>query len=149
MIYKLCLAAALTLISFNLSAAPAEAEEESDYNKCLQASKEFTDDETAICMSGEVKRLDKAIANLYQNTFLKVERIKKWNNGNGMFRGNIKDMQDHFNSYRSRFCSFYATTMEIYSGSQMYLRNECMMKLTTEYYQRLSQMAIDFDADLD
>ena len=147
MIYKLFLAAAITLYSFNVSAA--EEKKMSDYDRCLQASTEFTDEETAICMSGEIKRLDKAIARLYQNTFLKVERINKWNNGNGMFRGNIKDMQDHFNAYRARYCSFYATTMQIYSGSQTYLRNDCMMKLTTDYYRRLLQISRDFDADLD
>lgn len=159
MIYKFGLALILTtamFAAFNPATAQqpvavidAVESEENDYNKCLQASKEFSDEETALCMSGEIKRLDQAIANLYQKTFIKVKRIEAWNNGNGMFRGNIKDMQDQFNGYRSRFCSFYATTMEIYSGSQMYLRNECMMKLTTEYYARLLQMSRDFDADLD
>ncbi len=150
MIYKLCLAAAFALFSFNASAAEAQTDESvSDYERCLQAATEFTDDETALCMSEEVKRLDRAIATLYQQTFLPVDRIAKWNNGNGMFRGNIKDMQDQFNGYRSRFCSFYAVTMQIYSGSQAYLRNDCMMKLTQEYYNRLLQMSRDYDADLD
>ena len=123
MFYKLCLAAAFALFSLNAQAAQEAAAEaggervENDYYNCLQAASGYSDDEKAICMSGEIKRLDRAISDLYQKTFLKVERIQKWNNGNGMFRGNIKDMQDQFNGYRSRFCSFYATTMQIYSGS--------------------------------
>ena len=127
MFYKLCLVAAFALFSLNAQAAQEAAAEaggervENDYYNCLQAASGYSDDEKAICMSGEIKRLDRAISDLYQKTFLKVERIQKWNNGNGMFRGNIKDMQDQFNGYRSRFCSFYATTMQIYSGSQMYL----------------------------
>ena len=155
MFYKLCLVAAFALFSLNAQAAQEAAAEaggervENDYYNCLQAASGYSDDEKAICMSGEIKRLDRAISDLYQKTFLKVERIQKWNNGNGMFRGNIKDMQDQFNGYRSRFCSFYATTMQIYSGSQMYLRNECLMRLTTHYYNRLLQMSRDYDADLD
>ncbi len=155
MFYKLGVAAALTMLSFAVQAANSDNANsgkdkiENDYYNCLQAADGYGDDEKAICMSGEISRLDRAINKLYQKTFLNVERIQKWNNGNGMFRGNIKDMQDQFNGYRSRFCSFYAITMQIYSGSQMYLRNECLMKLTTDYYNRLLQMSRDYDADLD
>lgn len=154
---KLFLAALFALLPLELAAAPKDnypepttvSDEDSDYVKCLQAATEFTDDETALCMDGEIKRLDRALNNLYRNVFLKEERIQKWNNGNGMFRGNIKDMQDQFTAYRARFCSFYAQAMQNYSGSQAYLRNECMMQLTNEYYTRLLNISRSYDADLD
>ena len=160
MLLKLCLTLGLTLFSFSSQAQEAQSTQntqqtptyervENDYYNCLASTKGYSDDEKAICMEGEIKRLDREINKLYQKTFLQEARIQKWNNGNGMFRGNIKDMQDEFNGYRSRFCSFYAVTMEIYSGSQAYLRNECLMKVTEEYYNRLLQMARDYDADLD
>ena len=154
MLLRLFLALGLTFASFSSSFAADEAaveneRVENDYYNCLQNATGYSDDDKALCMSEEVKRVDRAITNLYQKIFLKVDRIQKWNNGNGMFRGNIKDMQDQFNGYRSRFCSFYATTMEIYSGSQAYLRNDCLMKVTGEYYNRLLQMSRDYDADLD
>ena len=93
---KLFLAALFALLPLELAAAPKDnypepttvSDEDSDYVKCLQAATEFTDDETALCMDGEIKRLDRALNNLYRNVFLKEERIQKWNNGNGMFRGN-------------------------------------------------------------
>lgn len=153
MLLRLLLALGLTLVSTGTFAADENTAQnervENDYYNCLQAATGYSDDEKALCMSEEVKRLDREITNLYQKTFLKVDRIQKWNNGNGMFRGNLKDMQDQFNGYRSRFCSFYATTMENYSGSQAYLRNECLMQITGEYYNRLLQMSRDYDADLD
>lgn len=151
MLLRLLLALGLTLVSTGAFAADVGEYErvDNDYYNCLQATTGYTDDEKALCMSEEVKRLDREITNLYQKIFLKVERIQKWNNGNGMFRGNLKDMQEQFNGYRSRFCSFYAVTMENYSGSQAYLRNDCMMEMTNEYYNRLLQMSRDYDADLD
>ena len=76
---------------------------ENDYYNCLNATKGYGDEEKALCMEGEIKRLDRETSTLYQKVFLKIDRIQKWNNGNGMFRGNIKDMLEQFYDFRSRF----------------------------------------------
>lgn len=150
MFYKLFLTMTLTLLLSHSAAAQTISDDaDSEYIKCLQSATQHTDNETAICMGKEIKRLDQEINNFYNNVFLKEAQVQKWNNGNGMFRGNLKDMQDQFNSYRVRFCSLYSLLMQNYSSSQLYLRNECMMQLTNEYYIRIRNMARSYKADLD
>lgn len=156
MLKKLSLLTLLALYSLSYSTANAQTVDkattdetpQSEYVKCMDGNDELSDEYAANCMSAEVKRYDKAINKQWEE-FLKKPQFQKWNNGNGLFRGNIKDTNDSFAAYRSRFCSFYNLAMQNYSVSKEYGRQECMLRLSQFYYDYLVQIARDYDADME
>lgn len=127
--------------NFAVAAEPAAGE----YNKCLRETQEQTDDAYVPCVSAEVKRLEKAINKQFE-LFLKDPRFVKWNNGNGLFRGNIKDMNDRWIAFRNNYCAFYNMAMYRYTVSKNYNREKCMMDLSQDYLDRLRAVYHDYDA---
>lgn len=57
--------------------------------------------------------------------------FEKWNNGNGMFKGNFKDLFDTWVAYRNKYCNLFAYTNNVYDGNSVeYHRAVCVYELT-------------------
>lgn len=121
---------------------------DSEYIKCRQNAVTLSDDEAAICIAAEVKRQEKLIENVY-NQFLSKKQFQNWNNGSGMFGGNMKDMSQQWIGWRNRYCSLYTVAMKEYSPSKAFNYQTCLMEQTWSYYQRLLNLFRNYNADLD
>ncbi len=102
------------------------------YTDCMKsASVKGSDFEIALCMKAEADRVLKQVQAEY--TQLAADKdFEKWNNGNGMFKGNLRDMYAAWLNYRDKYCSLYAYAAERYAGSEDYNREKCRMDLTKE-----------------
>jgi len=151
MLKKLCLlsTAAVLLYSANSHAQTAAANQQpmTEFERCRAANETSDLDVAAACSNAEIKRLDAEVARMLER-YLKEETFQKWNNGNGLFRGNFKDMNDAFISYRTRFCSLHAVAHMEMIPSASFNRSECYLELTRDYLSRLQTMFNNYNADL-
>lgn len=113
--------------------------EQKDYNKCLEAIVANTPGEYIACLNAEIKRQNSAIAYFYTE-LLKLQTYKKWNNGNDMFRGNMKDMNDQYVAYRERLCSMYGLAYEELLNTPEHGRKKCTMEVNDMYLRRLQEI---------
>lgn len=121
-----------------LNAASASAQSK-DYFACLNSSNN-KDDGYAKCYLEEAKRDVAEIDSFYQK-LSSNPKFSAWNNGNGMFKGNFKDMLDTWVSYRNRYCSLYAQTYSQYDGSSpSYHQADCIMKMTRRHAEDMKAL---------
>lgn len=113
--------------------------EQKDYNKCLEGIVANTPGEYIACLNAEIKRQNGAITYFY-NELLKLPEYKKWNNGNDMFRGNMKDMNDQYIAYRERMCSMYGLAYEDRLNTPEHGRKKCTMEINDMYLRRLQEI---------
>lgn len=60
--------------------------------------------------------------------------LQKWNNGNGMFKGNLKDLFESWVAYRNRYCSLYGVAFEHYNGeSAAFHQADCIRDMTLKH----------------
>ena len=111
-----------------------------EYDACRQ--KVTSDDELALCMKAETKRLLREIQEIYVN-ISKHEVTADWNKGNGLINGNLKDMYDHFIAYRNRYCSLFVVASEQTFGSSAYDKERCLLQLTNDHYELMHQVIIN------
>ena len=103
-----------------------------DYYKCINASNK-QDDGYAKCYLEEAKRDVARIDDMYQKLSSDSKFIK-WNDGNGMFKGNFKNMLDTWINYRNRYCSLYAEIYSAYDGSSYsFHQADCIMKMSRRH----------------
>lgn len=113
--------------------------EQKEYNKCLEGIVANTPGEYIACLNAEIKRQNGAITYFY-NELLKLQGYQKWNNGNGMFRGNMKDMNDQYVAYRERMCSMYGLAYENLLNTPEHGRKKCTMEINDSYLRRLQEI---------
>ena len=119
-----------------------------DYYKCVNTSNK-QDDGYAQCFLDEAKRDVATIDSMYQK-LSSNPKFSAWNNGNGMFKGNFKDMLDTWISFRNRYCSLYAETYSQYDGSsKSYHQADCIMKLTQRHAQDMQDMWMTSVSEID
>lgn len=111
-----------------------------EYEACYRKAKD--DDQIALCMKAETARVLKDIQEIYLNV-AKHEKTSEWNNGNGVIRGNLKDMYDHFIAYRNRYCSLYEVASADTFGSSSFHKESCMLELTSDHYKLMHRIIID------
>ena len=103
-----------------------------DYYKCINSSNGMDDGYTK-CYLDEAKRDVDRIDSVYQKLSSDA-RFSQWNNGNGMFKGNFKDMLDTWISFRNRYCSLYAEIYSKYDGStSSFHQADCIMKMSKRH----------------
>ncbi|MBD9240576.1 MAG: DUF1311 domain-containing protein, partial [Alphaproteobacteria bacterium] len=104
------------------------------YDDCIRdfAKQGPTGDyEYSVCMKQEAARLLTEI----QKVYTKIANDKyysKWNNGNGMFKGRVRDTYNAWLVYRNNYCDMYAEAAKNTGGSEAYNREQCRKKLTEE-----------------
>ncbi|MBR1648290.1 MAG: hypothetical protein IJ689_01655 [Alphaproteobacteria bacterium] len=104
------------------------------------------------CLNAELKRQDDLLKYFYTE-LLKQPQYQKWNNGNGLFKGNIKDMNDQYAAYRDRICSMFAMGMMNFYQNIEWGRKDCMMQTNDELLRRMqrfySESLADYSSELD
>ena len=122
---------AVLMSAYVLGASGANAQS-TDYYSCINASNK-QDDDYVKCYLEEAKR-DVAKTDTYYQKMSSNTKFSTWNNGNGMFKGNFKDMLDTWINFRNRYCSLFAQTYSEYDGSSVaYHQAECIMQLTKRH----------------
>ena len=111
-----------------------------EYDDCRYKVK--SDDELALCMKAETKRLLKEIQEIYVNVS-KNEVTAPWNKGNGLISGNLRDMYDHWIAYRNRYCSLFVTASKETFGSSEYDKERCLLQLTNDHYELMHSVIIN------
>lgn len=103
---------------------------------CINAS-DKSDDGYSKCYLAETKRLSEEIKQKY-NKLAENPQLTQWNNGNGMFKGNLKDMFDSWIAFRNRFCSLSGISGNHYNGeSKTFHQSDCLYQLSKEHNDQL------------
>ena len=126
---------AICLLSFN-----ANALDTTEYDICYK--KATDDDGIALCMKAQTQRVLKELQNVYTN-LSKIPDIEKWNNGNGLMKGNLKDTYNHWLNYRNRFCSLYKLASQNTFGSQNFHYERCLLSLTQTHYDEMHSAIVN------
>ena len=130
---------AVLTISTTIMAATNVFAQTNDYYKCVNSSNNL-DDGHAKCYVEETNRDVARIDAMYKRLSSDA-RFSKWNNGNGMFKGNFKDMLDTWVSYRNRYCSLYAEIYSAYDGSSYsFHQADCMMKMSRQHANEMEDL---------
>ncbi len=127
-----------TLLALVTAATAAHATPE--YDACYQ--KAADDNAVALCMKAENTRLLKEVQQIYLN-LSKLEDIKKWNNGNGLLSGNLKDMYNSWLAYRNRYCSLYVVASKNTFGSSSFDRERCLLSFTNEHLELIKTIIVN------
>ena len=112
------------------------------YDDCIKdfAKQGPTGDyEYSVCMKQEAARLLTEI----QKVYTKIANDKyysKWNNGNGMFKGRVRDTYNAWLVYRNNYCGMYAEGAKNSGGSEAYNRGQCRKKLTEEQLDAINNV---------
>ncbi len=143
MFYKMSVLTIIATIAFgNAFAQKSPSSIAFSYDKCIEGNVHNDDDYAAKCREAEVKKLDAQIQKIYLG-LLKKEGVKKWNNGNGMFRGNLKNTDDSFMAFRNNYCSFYNAAMHEQSTSKEFMRQDCRLSMTRQYLSQIISVLND------
>lgn len=126
-----------------LMAAAAPAYATPEYDACYQKARD--DNEVALCMKAENTRILKEIQQIYLN-LSKHEETKKWNNGNGLLSGNLKDMYNSWLAYRNRYCSLYVVASQNTFGSENFDRERCLLSFTNDHYELIKTVIINLNS---
>lgn len=116
-----------------------EAYAGSEFESCQTKAKDDT--QIGLCMKAETARLLKEIQEIYLN-MSKNEFGAKWNKGNGLVKGNLKDMYDSWLAYRNRFCSLFEAVSVANIGSRTYNRERCFLNLTNDHFELMKSAMI-------
>lgn len=133
--FKKAVVLGLTLSFLGMTAVKA-----SEYDDCLKdfnsQKKEIGDFEYAICMKQEAARILKKIQKKY--TLLANDSFyTKWNGGNGMFKGRIRDTYNAWLVYRNNYCDLLAEASKNAGGYEGYHRENCKINLGKEQLDAL------------
>lgn len=104
-------------------------------------AKATDDTQIGLCMKAETTRLLKETQEIYLN-MSKNELGAKWNKGNGLVKGNLKDMYDSWLAYRNRFCSLFEAVSVENVGSRTYNHERCLLNLTNDHYELMKSAMI-------
>ena len=119
-------------VGIAIAISPDSYAQTNDYYKCINSSNS-QDDGYAKCYLDEAKRDVARIDEVYQK-LSSDPKFSAWNNGNGMFKGNFKDMLDTWVSFRNRYCSLYAEIYSSYDGSSAsFHQADCIMKMSKRH----------------
>lgn len=73
----------------------------------------------------------------------------EWNKGNGMFKGNLKDMYDSWVAYRNRFCSLSGVAGHYEtSESKAFHQSLCLVNLSKKHNQELDGLLSTFASQM-
>lgn len=111
-------------------ALPTMADE---YDDCLKevSRTKGGDFELAICMKTKTAKVLKQVQAEY-TTIANMKDFQEWNNGNGMYKGNIRDTYNAWLVYRNKYCDMYAIANKEITEYIDYYREKCKMDLTDE-----------------
>lgn len=140
----------MTALMLGLSmcfALPAMADEYTDCMKEVERTK-AGDFEIALCMKAQSARVLKKV----QDEYTKIANMKffeEWNNGNGMFKGNVRDTYNAWFVYRNKYCDLYALATTNSSGTNEYNREKCRLDLSDEQFAYITTVIRNKDVDVD
>ncbi len=114
---------------------------------CINNS-DKSDEAYSRCWLDEAKRLSAEIKDKYEQ--LAANKLaSEWNKGNGMFKGNLKDMYDSWVAYRNRFCSLSGVAGHYETGeSKAFHQSLCLMDLSKKHNQELSGLLSTFASQM-
>lgn len=110
---------------FSFSAQAAD-----EFETCY--SQATDDDQVAVCMKEQTARLMKQIQQNYRSLLANAD-VKKWNNGDSLSKGNLKDTYNSWLAYRNRYCSLFRVANTNMYGSPNYHYERCMKQLTEDH----------------
>ena len=125
---------------FVLSVVPFVAWATPEYDACYEKAQD--DDQVALCMKAETARLLKDIQEVYLNVS-KNEQTAAWNNGNGLLKGNLKDMYNHWMAYRDKYCSLFTKASENTFGSESFDFERCLLNMTEDHLELMRSVIIN------
>lgn len=111
-------------------AVPAMADEYEDCLKEVSRTK-GGNFELAICMKAKTDKVLKQVQKEY-TTVANMKEFQEWNNGNGMFKGNVRDTYNAWLVHRNKYCDMYAISQKEITDYIDYYREKCKMDLTDE-----------------
>ena len=142
MFKSLCLAF-LVLISFFINDAwCASFAKSNPFDECVRAMEKtgsVGDYEYAICMKKESARLLAEIQKIYTQ-IANDKAYASWNNGNGMFKGRVRDTYNAWLVYRNNYCDLLTEASKNSGGSDDYNREQCLMDLTQRQLQMIQNV---------
>lgn len=114
---------------------------------CINNS-DKSDDAYSRCWLDEAKRLGVEIKDKYEQ--LAANKLAaEWNKGNGMFKGNLKDMYDSWIAYRNRFCSLLGVAGHYETGeSKAFHQALCLVNISKKHNQELSGLLSTFASQM-
>ena len=132
---------AVLLIGFGcfVGATAAKATLYDDCIKDFAKQGQTGDYEYSICMKQETARLLTEI----QKVYTKIANDKyytKWNNGNGIFKGRVRDTYNAWLVYRNNYCDMYAEAAKDTGGSEDYNREQCRKRLTENQLEDINNV---------
>lgn len=93
-----------------------------------------------FCPVEESKKMMKNIE-FYLEELVKLPNIEKWNNGNGMFNGNMKTMLDSWIVYRNKRCSLAAAYGSLPAGEDpQIVQAKCLYKVIKDLEWEMKDM---------
>jgi uncharacterized protein YecT (DUF1311 family) len=113
------------------SAAHATPEYDACYGQAID------DDATAECMKAETERLMKDIQQKYI-TISQMPTADRWNNGDGLKRGNLRDMYNSWLGYRNRICSLNKALSTNGYYTPAFHEESCRLDMTQEHLKYIS-----------
>lgn len=131
MLKKISAVMLMCFICTNVKAASPE------YEQCY--AKAQTDNEVALCLKAENTRMLRQIQQIYLN-LTKNEITNKWNNGNGLVSGNLKDMYNSWLAYRNRYCSLYQTASQNTFGGADFNKEKCIFSFNGDHLKLIQEV---------
>lgn len=133
-----CMAVSLL---FSVAVQAAEVDD------CINNSNS-SDEAYSRCWLDEAKRLNTEIKNKYEQ-LASNKLAAEWNKGNGMFKGNLKDMYDSWVAYRNRFCSLSGVAGHYEtSESKAFHQSLCLVNLSKKHNQELDGLLSTFASQM-
>ena len=112
------------------------------FDECVRAMEKtgsVGDYEYAICMKKESARLLAEIQKIYTQ-IANDKAYASWNNGNGMFKGRVRDTYNAWLVYRNNYCDLLTEASKNSGGSDDYNREQCLMDLTQRQLQMIQNV---------
>lgn len=116
-------------VALGVSFAPANP-----FDDCVRSMEKLgpvRDAEYAICMKKESARLLTEVQKVYTQ-IANDKYFAAWNNGNGMFKGRVRDTYNAWLVYRNSYCDLFAEASKDTGGSMDYNREQCLMDMTKQ-----------------
>ncbi len=127
---------------FSGNALSASFAKSNPFDECVRSMEKVGpvgDAEYAICMKKESARLLSEVQKVYTE-IANDKYYASWNNGNGMFKGRVRDTYNAWLVYRNSYCDLLAEASKESGGSEDYNREQCRMDMTKRQLEEIQNV---------
>lgn len=142
MFKSLCAVLLVVLFANPVNAQTSSFAKSNPFDDCVRSMEKLGpvgDYEYAICMKKESARLLTEVQKLYTQ-IANDKYYATWNNGNGMFKGRVRDTYNAWLVYRNNYCDLLTEASKHTGGSDDYNREQCLMELTKQQLEAVQNV---------